>query len=336
MNKKKEEIIFSAKRAGVTWLHKFQSRAKFNRAKTYAKRLGLSLSQLLCDSWPKEPENSPRRFTHADRESHGLEIQITECDEFTRRALERQAAAWGCSVEEHILDGALCLLASSEESTFLDHQTGEVVDLKFGKCRGCNVDKRAAGLPASHFSRIPIPRDAIHATRLLHRDPTTNECHDMHPLVLFLYGIWTVALYVLPTAIALETAAGTVVVPMTPTATPMEQPVATPTPVATPKPTATPKAVATASPTPKPGPLHRINNDVLAAYSKEDFTEMIDMYAIQNTDGVKQMVSQGKVVGLRKGALVYLEAVDVRDGVVKVRPRGSAKTVWIPSQFLNY
>ena len=112
---------------------------------------------------------------------------------------------------------------------------------------------------------------------------------------------------------------------------------ATPTPVATPKPTATPKAVATASPTPKPSPLHRINNDVLAAYSKEDFTEMMAMYAIQNTDGVKQMVSQGKVVGLRKGALVYLEDIDVRgDGAVKVRPRGSAKSLWIPSQFLDY
>ena len=81
--------------------------------------------------------------------------------------------------------------------------------------------------------------------------------------------------------------------------------------------------------------LHRINNDVLAAYSKEDFTEMMDMYAIQNTDAVKQMVSEGKVVGLRKGALVYLESIDLRDGTAKVRPKGSSTTVWIPSQFLD-
>ena len=102
------------------------------------------------------------------------------------------------------------------------------------------------------------------------------------------------------------------------------------------KPTATPKAVATPSPTPKPSRLYRINNDVLAAYSKEDFIEMMDLYAIQDTDGVKQMVSEGKVVGLRKGALVYLESVDVRNGIVKVIPKGSTKTVWIPSQFLKY
>ena len=82
--------------------------------------------------------------------------------------------------------------------------------------------------------------------------------------------------------------------------------------------------------------LHRINNDVLAAYSKEDFIEMMDMYAIQDTDAVKQMVSEGKVVGLHKGALVYLESIDVHDEIVKVRPKGSTTTVWIPSQFLKY
>ena len=81
--------------------------------------------------------------------------------------------------------------------------------------------------------------------------------------------------------------------------------------------------------------LHRINNDVLAAYSKEDFTEMIAMYTIQDTDAVKQLVSEGKVVGLRKGALVYLESIDLRDGTAKVRPKGSSTTVWIPSQFLD-
>ena len=121
-----------------------------------------------------------------------------------------------------------------------------------------------------------------------------------------------------------------------PTATPAEQPAATPTPVAKTKPTATPKAVTAPSPTPKPGPLHRINNDVLAAYSKEDFAEMMDLYRIQDTDGVKQMVSEGKVVGLRKGALVYLEDVDLGNGIVKVRPKGSTTTVWIPSQSLNH
>jgi hypothetical protein len=257
----------------------------------------------------------------------------------------------------------------------------------------------------------------------------------MHPLVLFLYGVWTIALYVLPTAIAFsrkkkhrwiiavinipggwiygvpwlislvwallglksdgskgfkvwpvglglvvapflfgalgatinpkketkevvqasatravqETAVGTPTATpgqesaasaaaayITPTATQVEQPGATPTPEATPKPTATPKAVATPSPTPNPGPLRRINKDVLGAYSKEDFTEMMDMYAIQDTDAVKQMVSEGKVVGLHKGTLVYLEDVEVRDGIVKVRPKGSTTTIWIPSQFLDY
>ena len=82
--------------------------------------------------------------------------------------------------------------------------------------------------------------------------------------------------------------------------------------------------------------LHRIKDDVLAAYSKEDFSTLMAMYAIKDTDAVKKMVSEGKVVGLRKGALVYLEDVDLGNGIVKVRPKGSTTTVWIPSQFLNY
>jgi hypothetical protein len=131
--------------------------------------------------------------------------------------------------------------------------------------------------------------------------------------------------------------AGTLVASMTPTATPVEQPAATPTSMATPKPTATPKAGTTPSSTPRstPTPLHRINKDVLAAYSKEDFSKMMDMYAIQDTDAVKQMVSEGKVVGLRQGALVYLESVDLLAGIAKVRLKGSTITVWIPSAFLD-
>jgi hypothetical protein len=48
------------------------------------------------------------------------------------------------------------------------------------------------------------------------------------------------------------------------------------------------------------------------------------------------MVSEGKVVGIRKGALVYLESIDVLHGIAEVRAKGSTTTVWIPSQFLNY
>jgi len=135
---------------------------------------------------------------------------------------------------------------------------------------------------------------------------------------------------------AQESAPSNLAASMTPKLTPVERPAATPTPVSTPKPTAAPKPVTTPTPNPKASPLHRITNDVLGAYSKEDFTEMMDMYVIQDTDAVKQMVSEGKVVGLRKGTLVYLEDVDVRDGIVKVRPKGGTTSVWIPSQFLNY
>jgi hypothetical protein len=163
MNSKKDEIIFGVKRAGVTWLYSFANRAELDSARAKASRLGLSLSEMLCGPYPKDRENSPRRFTHEDRESHGLKIQITECDELTRRALERQAAYYECSVEEYLIEGALCALASDEESTFVDSETGGVVadTGDFGSYIGCKVDKRAQEPPPSHFGRIPIPHGAI-------------------------------------------------------------------------------------------------------------------------------------------------------------------------------
>jgi hypothetical protein len=81
--------------------------------------------------------------------------------------------------------------------------------------------------------------------------------------------------------------------------------------------------------------LHRIKDDVLAAYSKADFTEMMSMFAIHDTKAVKQMVDEGKVVGIRKGSEVYLESVDFVAGIAEVRPKGSTTKVWIPSDFVD-
>ena len=142
MNKKKDEIIFGAKRAGVTWLHKFQSREMFNQAKAGAEKLGLSLSQLLCGGYRRLP--AQRKFTVQDQKTSTLKIQITECDEFTRRALERQAAYDGFeSIEEYITDAALNVLECGEEDAFLDPGTGEVAltGCRLGQYIGCKVDK---------------------------------------------------------------------------------------------------------------------------------------------------------------------------------------------------
>ena len=127
MNRNKDEIIFGAKRAGVTWLHAFPDSRALDSARACAKRLGLSLSQLLCGPSPRGLENGPRKLTQKDRESPSLKIQITACEEFTRRCLEREAAHRGCSAEEYIVDAAMCVLASDEEQAFLDPATGEVV-----------------------------------------------------------------------------------------------------------------------------------------------------------------------------------------------------------------
>jgi len=163
MSKKQDEIIFGARRAGVTWLYSFEDRADLEAARAGAQRLGLSLSQLLCEPHAQEEKSSHRKFIYEDRESHGLKIQITECNEFTQRALERQAAYHGTTVEEYIIDAAMSALESFEETSFLDPQTGGVMldGCELGTYIGCNVQKGAPNPPPSNFTQIPIPRGAI-------------------------------------------------------------------------------------------------------------------------------------------------------------------------------
>jgi hypothetical protein len=162
MKNNKDEIIFGARRAGVTWLHSFPDRAALETARSSAKRLRTTLSQLLCGPSPRDPPDAPRKFTLEDRESPGLKIQITDCDEFTRRALERHAASQGVSVEQYIVEASMCVLAGDEERAFLDPETGKVISSsdEFGRFIGCKIDENALE-PSVQFTRIPIPRLAI-------------------------------------------------------------------------------------------------------------------------------------------------------------------------------
>jgi hypothetical protein len=163
----KKEIIFGAKRAGVTWLHKFNSPAKFEYAKASAKRLGLSLSQLFCGPCPPNVSKLPlvRKFTDEDKRASTLKIQITECDPFTRGCLERTVKYCGYeSIEEYIRAAALNMLITDEDESILDPHTGEVIVQGYeleGHYIGCKVDKNAPKPPPGNFTRIPIPAGAI-------------------------------------------------------------------------------------------------------------------------------------------------------------------------------
>ena len=71
-----------------------------------------------------------------------MKIQITQCDEFTRKCLERQVALQGYeSVEEFIARAALNILENFEEDTVLNPRTGEAVVSSSlpGSFIGCKV-----------------------------------------------------------------------------------------------------------------------------------------------------------------------------------------------------
>jgi hypothetical protein len=166
--KTKDQIIFGAKRAGVTYLFGFDTQAELDQTKAAAKRLGLTLSELLCRAHPGitgAPElPEPRKFTYEDRKASTLKIQITECDEFTRACLERQADLWGgASVEEYMLNNVFMTLENDEDNALLDPQTGDVIleGHELWGFLGCKVDKDAQTPPPSHFSRRPIPAGTV-------------------------------------------------------------------------------------------------------------------------------------------------------------------------------
>jgi hypothetical protein len=164
----KKEVIFGVKYLGVTWLFYFCNRKMFNAARAGARRLGVSLGELISQKYlftgfQKLPE-APRKFTEEDRKASTLKIQIVQCDEFTRKCLKRQTDFCGFrTIEEYILDQAFPMLINDEDCAILHGQTEEVVMTEYdlGIFDGCEVDRDAAKPPPDSFTRVHIPRGTI-------------------------------------------------------------------------------------------------------------------------------------------------------------------------------
>jgi hypothetical protein len=93
-----------------------------------------------------------------------LKVQITQCDEFTRKCLERQVTFHGYeSVEDFIAQAALHILENLEDDIVLDPRAGEVIMTysESGDYIGCNVDEDAPNPPPFQLGRMPIPHGAI-------------------------------------------------------------------------------------------------------------------------------------------------------------------------------
>jgi hypothetical protein len=165
---KDDSILFGAKRAGITWLFKFDCAARLKRARAGAARLGMTLAELECRrisgmSGASKLPPDPKTWKYEDRKTAKLKIKIVECDDFTRRCLERQAANDGCnSVEEYMVEGVFALLECDEELSIYDPQTEEAVltNLHLGDLWTCKIDKGAASPFGTDypFRQTPIKR----------------------------------------------------------------------------------------------------------------------------------------------------------------------------------
>lgn len=154
---KNDSVFYGAKRNGRTYVYEFEP-SDFDEIKAGAKRFGLSLAEFLCrlhhntTHAPELPE--PRKFTHADRKNSTLKLQINpECDDFTRRCLERQAALWGGSVEEYLLNNVFMTLENDEDNALIDPETGEGAlraQWDYGNLIGYFIDKGAPPVEHEH------------------------------------------------------------------------------------------------------------------------------------------------------------------------------------------
>jgi uncharacterized sporulation protein YeaH/YhbH (DUF444 family) len=83
--------------------------------------------------------------------------------------------------------------------------------------------------------------------------------------------------------------------------------------------------------------LHTIKDDVLAADSKQDFSQMLRLLKDNNKGAIQEMVRQGKLIWLDYGQEVSLESIDVSAGAKEVRIKGTRTTTtwWIPSIYLD-
>jgi len=152
----KKEIIFGAKRAGVTYLFEFDSSADLSHTRAAAKQLGLSLAEFMRRKWiasaPRLPK--PKKvFGDSDQKSSRLKIEISDCDDFTRQCLERQAAYRGQSLQEYMHDCVLCQLLADEDASIFKPETEQVILQSWdtGTYRGCHVDRGAPNPPPSNF-----------------------------------------------------------------------------------------------------------------------------------------------------------------------------------------
>ena len=75
-----------------------------------------------------------------------------------------------------------------------------------------------------------------------------------------------------------------------------------------------------------------INKDTYGAYDKEEMNKLSNMLSTKDEEAFWKLIISGQIVPIKKGTRVFLEDTAIWEGLIKVRPQGQTRSIWIFSE----
>ena len=72
-----------------------------------------------------------------------------------------------------------------------------------------------------------------------------------------------------------------------------------------------------------------VNKDTYGAYTAEGMKKFISVILDKDAEALSVLVFSGQIFSVKKGARVFIEDTSFWDGLIKVRPQGQTRSIWI-------
>ena len=72
-----------------------------------------------------------------------------------------------------------------------------------------------------------------------------------------------------------------------------------------------------------------VNKDTYGAYTTEGMKKMISVIFDKDAEALAVLVFSGQIFSVKKGTRVFIEDTSFWDGLIKVRPQGQTRSIWI-------
>jgi hypothetical protein len=72
-----------------------------------------------------------------------------------------------------------------------------------------------------------------------------------------------------------------------------------------------------------------VNKDTYGAYTIEGMKKFISVIIDKDAEALSVLVFSGQIFSVKKGTRVFIEDTSFWDGLIKVRPQGQTRSIWI-------